>query len=472
MADPALARLSLAEAGDLLRRRALSPVELAEAVLARIETLNPVLNAFITLVPRDEVLAAARQAERDLGTGMHRGPLHGIPVGVKDLIDTAGLRTTYGSGAFSNHVPAVDGAVPERLRAAGAIITGKTATHELGKGITTNNYFYGPTRNPWNLEHVPGGSSGGAAAAAAACMGPLQIGTDGGGSIRFPALFCGVTGLKPTLGLISNRGQFGGLGGSFSVPGPLTRGVRDAAIAAQALAGFDPAYPYSRPSPVPDLLRDLESGVRGLRVGASPDLLVPPPEPAMRAAYEATLARLEQLGAQLVELAMPNHERVLRGLMGLFGTEAAVAQDVLFQGRPPLFSPRVERINQLMPAPTVAACLRLFEDRQLIGRDYLAAFCEVDVMIAPVAPFAAPRIDADEMRFVTLCCPYTGAANLVGFPSVPLPAGTSDGLPLGIQVMAPIGGDAVALRVARALEQAAPEHRVQLPPLDATPRAA
>src|SRR5881392_3297455 len=224
MADAALVRLSL-----------------AEAVLAQIDALNPTLNAFITLVPREQVLAAARAAEREIAAGAYRGLLHGIPVSVKDLIDTAGLRTTYGSGMFREHVPERDGSVPERLRAAGAIITGKTATHELGQGMTTNNYFFGPTRNPWNPEHVPGGSSGGAAAAAAALMGPLHIGTDGGGSIRFPAAFCGVTGLKPTLGLISNRGQFGGAGTSFSVPGPLTRTVRDAALAAQALAGFDRA---------------------------------------------------------------------------------------------------------------------------------------------------------------------------------------------------------------------------------------
>src|SRR5690349_6638720 len=280
-----LLRLSLAEAADLIGRRALSPVELTEAVMARIDALNPLLNAFTTLAPRDEILAGARAAEREITRGAYRGVLHGIPVSVKDLIDTAGLRTTYGSGMFRDHVPARDGAVPERLRAAGAVLTGKTATHELGKGITTNNHFFGTTRNPWDLEHVPGGSSGGAGAATAACLGPLHVGTDGGGSIRFPAAFCGVTGLKPTLGLISNRGQFGGAGTSFSVPGPMTRGVRDAALAAQALAGFDPHYLYSRPGPVPDLVGNLERGVDRLRVGTSPDFLSRPPLPAVRAAY-------------------------------------------------------------------------------------------------------------------------------------------------------------------------------------------
>src|SRR5437879_4463380 len=211
-----------------------------------------------------------------------------------------------------------------RIGSAAAIITGKTATDELGQGMTTNNHFFGPTRNPWNPEHVPGGSSGGAAAATAALMGPLHIGTDGGGSIRFPAAFCGVTGLKPTLGLVTNRGQFGGPGTSFSVPGPLTRSVRDAALAAQALAGFDPDYLYSRPGPVPDLVGGLGGGVRGLRVGKSPDLLVPPPEPAVRAAYEATLRRLEQLGARLVSVRMPHHDLVFRTTMGIFAIEGGV----------------------------------------------------------------------------------------------------------------------------------------------------
>src|SRR5437016_11561299 len=311
MPDATLLRLSLAEAADRIRRRALSPVALIEAVLAQIDALNPALNAFTTLVPRAQVLAAARAAEREIAAGAYRGLLHGIPVSVKDLIDTAGLRTTYGSGMFRDHVPTKDGGIPERLRAAGAIVTGKTATHELGKGITTNNYFFGPTRNPWNLDHVPGGSSGGAAAATAALLGPLHVGTDGGGSIRVPAAFCGVVGLKPTLGLISNRGHTGGGDSSFSVPGTLGRTVRDAAIVAQVLAGFDPAYAYSRPGPVPDLLEALEEGVEGLRIGTSADVLRPNPEAAVRAALGATLRRLEGLGARLVEVRLPHHDLVL-----------------------------------------------------------------------------------------------------------------------------------------------------------------
>jgi aspartyl-tRNA(Asn)/glutamyl-tRNA(Gln) amidotransferase subunit A len=463
--DTALVRLSLAEAADLLRRRELSPVELTEAVLARIDALEPVLNAFTTLAPREQVLAAAHAAEREITAGRYRGVLHGIPVSVKDLIDTAGLRTTYGSGMFRGHVPVKDGAVPERLRHAGAILTGKSATHELGKGITTNNYFFGPTRNPWHREHVPGGSSGGAGAATAALMGPLHVGTDGGGSLRFPAAFCGVVALKPTLGLISNRGQFGGVGTSFSVPGPMTRSVHDAALAAQALAGFDPDYPYSRPGPVPDLVGDLERGVRGLRIGTSPDFLVPPPEADVRAAYEATLRRLEDLGARLVEVRMPHHDLVVRTVMAVLNIEGGLHLDALAGDRPRIFGPVVERMNELAPKFEVADLVRAQERRQWIARDYQLAFCEADALVLPVAPIPAPRIDAEEVRDAARCTAYTGAANLTGFPAVPLPAGMSGGLPIAVQILAPAGADALALRIARALEQAAPEHRVQEPPL-------
>ncbi len=457
--------LSLVEAGERLRRRELSPTELLDAVLARIAAVDPKLNSFTTLAPVEALRDAARAAEREIAAGRWRGPLHGVPVGVKDLIDTAGLRTTYGSAMFRDHVPARDGAVPQRLRAAGALITGKTATHELGRGITTNNHFFGPTRNPWNLDHVPGGSSGGAGAAAAARLGPLQIGTDSGGSIRFPAAWCGVVGLKPTLGLISNRGQFGDGDTSFSTPGPLARSVRDVALAAQLLAGFDPAYAHSRPEPVPDLLGGLDDGVRGLRVGTSADLLEPPPDPPVAAALEATVARLVALGAVRRALRMPHHELVMGCVMRLFAVEGELGLAALVGDRPHEFSPQLERMNAIMPAIDVGEYVRGQRDRQLVRRDWAAAFCEVDVVVMPAAPCTAPRIDAEDATFLGRCVPYTGSPNLTGLPALVLPAGFADGLPLAVQVVAPLGADALALRVARALEAADPAHRVAMPPL-------
>jgi aspartyl-tRNA(Asn)/glutamyl-tRNA(Gln) amidotransferase subunit A len=461
--DARLTALTLTDAADLVRRRTISPVELAEAVLERIARVDPELNAFTTLVPRDVVLARAREAEREIVAGRHRGPLHGIPVGVKDLIDTAGLRTTYGSGIFRDHVPERDGAVPARLREAGAILVGKTATHEFGMGITTNNYFFGPTLNPWNRAHVPGGSSGGAAAATAAELCPWQVGTDGGGSIRIPAAFCGVVGFKPTLGLVSNRGQFGNGNISYSVPGPLARTVRDAAVATQVLAGFDPDYAFSLAGQPPDLVADLERGVADLRVGTSPDLLVPDPDPAVRVAYGATLDRLITLGAIVERVAMPHHELLFGVTTAVFAIEGGAQTRALIGSRPPVFSPATERLVIDPPTdPTTWA--HATRDRAWLAHDYAAAFARVDVLVVPTTPEPAPRVDEDEPPHVFRVVPYTAAVNLVGLPAVSIPMGTQDRLPIGVQVIGPRGADALVLRVAHALEQAAPEHRVARPP--------
>jgi len=466
MPDADLTRLTLEEASALIRTRKLSPVELTRAVLARIDALDPALNAFTTRIDADEVMHGARAAEAEIQRGEHRGPFHGVPVSVKDLIDTAGVRTTYGSGMFREHVPARDGAMPERLKAGGAIITGKTAAHELGQGVTTNNHFYGPTLNPWNREYAPGGSSGGASAASAARLGPLHIGTDGAGSVRIPAAFCGVVGHKPTLGLLSNRGQFGNGNVSYSVPGPLARTVRDVAIASQALAGFDPGYIYSRPQPVPDLLGHIEDGVRGLRIGISADLLVPAPSDDVRRAHDATLRRLERLGAEIVEVQVPHQQLVLGIVAVAFYVEGEVNLEPLMHDRPRVFGPYVSRLRALTEAHPVDAltAVRVEHDRQRLRRDYAVAFTKVDALVVPTSPQIAPRIDADEGQHPNVYVPYTGAANLVGIPSVAIPAGLSEGMPIGMQIMTDIGNDALAFRIARALEADADVHRVAEPP--------
>jgi len=460
--DDRLTRLTLAEAADLVRRRSVSPVELTTAVLDRIAEHDPRLNAFTTLVPRDDVLARAREVEREIAAGTYRGTLHGVPVGVKDLIDTAGIRTTYGSAMFRDHVPDRDGAVPERLRTAGAVIVGKTATHEFGMGITTNNHFFGPTLNPWDRTRVPGGSSGGAAAAVAAELGPWQVGTDGGGSIRIPAAFCGVVGLKPTLGLVSNRGQLGDGNVSFSVPGALARTVRDVALATAVLAGFDPEYAFARPGPPPNLLLDLERGLAGLRIGTSVELLTPEPDPCVRAAYQATLDRVAGLGAAVESVPMPHHERLTNVVRAVFGIEGGAHTRRLLGDRPRILSPGVEMSFANPPVdPDVWAQGQ--RDRAWITRDYAVAFERVDVLLVPTVPEPAPRLDEEELSHVLRVVPYTAAVNMVGLPAASLPMGFHDGLPLGIQIIGPQGADALVLRVAQALESASDEHRVHRP---------
>jgi aspartyl-tRNA(Asn)/glutamyl-tRNA(Gln) amidotransferase subunit A len=271
--------------------------------------------------------------------------------------------------------------------------------------------------------------------------------------------------MKPTLGLVSNRGQFGDGNVSFSVPGPLARSVRDAALAAQALAGFDAEYAYSRPSPPPDLLADLDAGIAGIRVGTSADLLVPPPDAAVAAAYDATLARLAGLGAQVTDVAMPHHDRLAGVAAAVFAIEGGTQMRDLIGERPRLFSPQTAPLVLDQAAdPTVWA--RTARDRQWIARDYDDAFTRVDVLCTPTVPLPAPRIDDDERTHVFRVLPYTAAVNMVGLPAISIPMGMADGLPLGVQVIGPRGGDAVVLRVARALEQADAAHRVARPPLD------
>jgi aspartyl-tRNA(Asn)/glutamyl-tRNA(Gln) amidotransferase subunit A len=260
-----LTALSIAEAGALIVRRQVSPVELTDAYLAQLERQNPLLNAYVT-VTGDAAREEARAAEREIGSGTYRGPLHGIPIALKDLYDTKGIRTAAGSKILWDRVPDEDSAVTTLLRAAGAISLGKTNTHEFAYGVTTNNPHFGATRNPWNPDCIPGGSSGGSGAAVAAGMAAMAMGSDTGGSIRIPAALCGTVGLKATHGRVSTAGVIP-LSWTLDHAGPLTRTVEDAALVLNAIAGYDPNDAMTVPMPVDDYTRDLAAGVRGLRLG-------------------------------------------------------------------------------------------------------------------------------------------------------------------------------------------------------------
>jgi aspartyl-tRNA(Asn)/glutamyl-tRNA(Gln) amidotransferase subunit A len=257
--------VTIREAADALRARRVSAVELAAAANARISRLNPKLNAFITITA-EQSLEQARQADAELAAGRDRGPLHGIPVAVKDLFTTRGVRTTCGSKVYEDYVPATDAAVVERLRAAGAVLLGKLNMHEMAYGTTSANPHFGPVRNPWNPEHSPGGSSGGSGAAVAAQLVYAAMGSDTGGSIRVPAAFCGVVGLKPTYGRVSRYGALP-LAYSLDHMGPLARTVRDAAMVLNAIAGHDCRDPTSSRHPVVDFVPDDGCSIRRLRIG-------------------------------------------------------------------------------------------------------------------------------------------------------------------------------------------------------------
>jgi aspartyl-tRNA(Asn)/glutamyl-tRNA(Gln) amidotransferase subunit A len=474
MATNDICALTVEQLSAALRRRELSPVDATRAVLERIDALNPTVNAFTTLCP-DEALMAARTAEQELQRGLYRGALHGVPIGVKDLYDTAGLRTTYGSGMFRTHVPSRDAAIVSRLKAAGAVIVGKTATHELGLGLTTNNFFFGPTRNPWNLDHVPGGSSGGSAAAIAADMCFATTGSDGGGSIRFPAAWCGVVGIKPTLGLVSNRGEFGTHGTSFAVPGPICKTLRDSAAVLQALVGFDPEYPWSVETDVPYYATAIGTDISGLRVGVSADFFVGPVDADVRRAYDAGLASLQAQGACLVELRFPHQGLLLPTLFATMGGEAAAGMRSRHGERQPEFGPETQPLVDMALHFTIDDYTAAQTARELLRRDYRHALRHADVIVLPTAPIPAPRIGEDcltingEQHLIAqLCANYTAAANLTGLPAVPVPAGlSSDRLPIGVQVMAGAFNESQALRVASAIVESAPELRRLRSPLAA-----
>ncbi len=266
MATDDLCFLSIAELASLMRARTVSPVEVTEAHLARIERLNPTLNAFVTIMAAT-ARETARRAEGELKAGRWRGPLHGVPIGLKDIFDTAGVRTTHGSSFYRDNVPTEDAEAVRRLKDAGAVPIGKCNTHEFAAGSTTNNPWYGPTRNPWALDRSPGGSSGGSGAAVAAFLCPGATGTDTGGSIRGPAACCGIVGLKPTYGRVSIRGIYPNAV-SLDHAGPLTRTARDAGLMLGAMAGYDRHDPTSADVPVPDFTAEIEAGVSGLRLAA------------------------------------------------------------------------------------------------------------------------------------------------------------------------------------------------------------
>src|SRR5262245_30614365 len=287
------------ELGVAIRSKKVSPVEVVEAVLARIERLNPQLNAYCTITAA-AARAAAKEAEAAVMRGDALGMFHGIPVSIKDLVATKGVRTTHGSKLYEQFIPDDDAPVVERLKRAGAIILGKTNTPEFGHKAITDNLVFGLSRNPWSLEHTPGGSSGGAAAAVAAGLGPLAVGTDAGGSIRIPASCCGIFGLKPTLGLVAAAPTYGGLE-TLSHTGPMTRTVRDAALMLSSIVGADPRDLSSLPAAGTDYLSALDQGIQGLRVAWSPDWGFAPVDLQVRQLAAAAATRFTELGCQVEE---------------------------------------------------------------------------------------------------------------------------------------------------------------------------
>jgi aspartyl-tRNA(Asn)/glutamyl-tRNA(Gln) amidotransferase subunit A len=461
-----LTYLTIAEASRRLRSKEISPVELTQACLERIEQIDPLLNSFITLVPW-VALEQARQAEAEILRGEHRGPLHGIPMALKDLYETAGIQTTAGSRHFAEYVPEADAVAVQKLRAAGVVLLGKLNLHEVALGVTNENPHFGICHNPWDLERMSGGSSGGSAAALAAglCLGSL--GSDTGGSIRIPASLCGVVGLKPTYGRVSMRGIMP-LSWNLDHAGPMGRSALDAAYLLQAIAGYDAEDPYSVDVPVGDYLTRIEAGIRGYRVGLLVGDYIDQAEPLVLLAVRQAASLIEGLGAVVEEVNLAHQPIDLLQAAQANGvmvtSDAAVFHQERVKNRPEDFG--VDVLKRLLTgaAYTSADYIQARRTQTLVRRQLESLLKRFDLLILPTTPAAAPILQSlDAVERARQLTRFTAPFNLTGLPAISLPCGfIRDGkvdLPVGLQMVAPPWGEARLLRAAYAYEQATEWHR-------------
>ncbi|GAA2327107.1 amidase [Streptomyces cuspidosporus] len=453
--------LSLTAASEAIRTRKLSPVELVDSVLDRLGTVEPQLEAYVTVTP-EQARRAAREAERDLAAGRRRGPLQGIPMGLKDLIDVAGAATTASSRVRADHRADADSTVAARLTAAGAILIGKTHTHEFAYGLTTPQ-----THNAWDRDRVAGGSSGGSAVAVAAGTATFALGTDTGGSIRVPSALNGVVGLKPTYGLVPRHGVTS-LSWSLDHVGPITRTVEDAALVLAALAAHDPRDPASLATSG-DYRPGAGTDLTGLRVGVPRNYYFDHVDPEVEAAVRRAIDTLESLGARLVEVEIPMTRYIQATQWGLMVPEATAYHERTLRAVPELYQADVRILleaGELMPAGDYVRAQRA---RTLMRQAWTRLLDDVDVIAAPTVPVTAVKAGQDTVTwsdgtvegvsdaYVRLSAP----ANITGVPSLSIPVGDDTaGLPIGMQLLGRPLGEPVLLRMGHAYEQTRPARRL------------
>lgn len=462
-----LASLSLTEAAELVRRKKASPVELTQACLERIEKLDPGLNAFIT-VTAESALASARSAEEEIGRGGWKGPLHGIPIALKDLLDTAGVRTTAGSALFRERVPREDAQVVRRLKAAGAVLLGKLNMHEFAFGGSSAFSGFGPVHNPWDPAYSPGGSSGGSAAAVSAQLCYAALGSDTGGSIREPAACCGIVGLKPTFGRVSTSGAIP-LSWSLDHLGPMTRTVNDAAVVLQVIAGYDPDDPASLHEAVPDYGAQIDGATAALRLGVLRSFFYEGLHPDIEAAMQVALGVLAQLThtqREVPPLATDaSYASIMDPYVAILTAEAYEFHRDYVARNPELYQAATLKRIRAGAEVTMSAYM---QSRRLLEQARHAAarhFGDVDLLITPtmaVPPFTLSELaDPDSARPLELRMLHnTRPLNFLGLPSISVPCGfTAARLPIGLQISGPAGGEATVLRLALAFERATSWHR-------------
>lgn len=449
---------SISELAPRLLRKEISPVEITQQCLNWIEKLNPALNAFITVLS-DSALTEARAAESEILHGEWRGPLHGVPIALKDLIDTAGVRTTAASALYAQRVPAQDAEVVRRLRNAGAVILGKNNLHEFAYGASSLISHFGDMHNPWDLGRITGGSSGGSAAAVMARLAYAAIGTDTAGSIREPASLCGCVGLKPTYGRVSSRGVIA-LSTSLDHVGPLAATVEDAAIVLQTIAGYDPAEITSVDVPVSDYVSATKEGVKSLRVGVPRTYFFDELDSEVASAIDHALRGIETMVADVreVKLEVSTDRNLQAAESYACHAENVAKHSDLYQA---------ETLRRIRTGESVSAAEYIQRRRDLdqARRNIHAVFAEVDLLATPTTPMAAPaiadlRANAEALRPAELkLLRNTRPFNVWGLPAISVPCGfTQSGLPIGLQIAGPPWREDLVLRLAHAYEQATAWH--------------
>ena len=469
MADLELCYASAGQLAPRIQNREVSPVEVIDAHLERIGATEGVLNSFITLLA-EEARSSSRRAEAEILRGNYRGPLHGIPVGLKDLYNTAGVRTTSGSRIFDNYLPDRDCTVAAKFHQAGAILLGKLNMHPFAYGPTGENADYGHMHNPWNPELITGGSSGGSGSAPAAGQCTIAMGSDTGGSVRIPAALCGIVGLKPTYGLVSRSGLTP-LSWSMDHPGPMVRTVEDSALVMNVVAGYDPEDPGSSRVEAPDYTAALTGDVKGLRIGVPTEYFTAPLDPEVGQAVREAIGLLEELGASVVEVDFPMFEyaQAVSGTV-LMSEASAYHRDLLKRDADKIYPPVRLRLEAGLFV-SAADYLKAQQGRSEFNRAVRRLFETVDLLAGPTEPVTAPRILAQEVQAgevsigtTAALTQYTRPYNITGSPAISVPCGFSrDGLPIGLQLAGRAFDETTVLRAAHAYEQATDWHRRRPP---------
>ena len=459
-----LAFTSIADLAPLIQRKEVSPVEVTRVHLDRIERLNGQFLAYLTVL-KDEALAAARNAEQEIVRGRYRGPLHGIPIALKDLFAVKGVRLTCGSKILADHVADNDATVVTRLNQAGAILLGKLNMHEFAWGGTSLNPHYGTPRNPWDLTRLPGGSSGGSTVATAAGLAMGTLGTDTGGSVRIPASLSGIVGIKPTYGRVSRFGVYP-LSSSCDHVGPLGRTVADAAVLLQAIAGPDPKDPTASHVKVPDYTSALKEDVRGLRLGVPQEYFFEDVEPAVQDGVTTAVQHLSSLGAVVEEVSIPSIPHVIASSTAIIAAEAYEIHAQTLKSRSQDYGSDVRTRLLLGACIQASQYLKAQRFRTLLRQEMLDILGRVDALVTPTTLMAASKIDApiisiDNKEFFVAAhiARATRPFNMTGLPAISVPCGfTPDGLPIGLQIIGRPFEETTVLRVAHAYERSTPWH--------------